>query len=63
MMELMVNDFKKLDKGLFVVDEIHYLSKWGQSFRSYYLAFSKFKIIFENSNIVSLLLQMIKLLY
>ena len=42
---------KQLEIGLFVVDEIHCVSKWGQSFRPDYEALSKLKTIFKNSNI------------
>jgi len=51
MTETMINDLKQLEIGLFVVDEIHCVSKWGQSFRPDYEALSKLKTIFKNSNI------------
>ncbi len=52
MKDNMINSLKALDIGLFVIDEIHCVSKWGQSFRPDYEELSKLKIIFPNSNIV-----------
>ena len=52
MTDNMINNLKSLDIGLFVIDEIHCVSKWGQSFRPDYEELSKLKTIFPNSNIV-----------
>ena len=48
----MINNLKSFEIGLFVIDEIHCVSKWGQSFRPDYEKLSKLKIIFPKSNIV-----------
>ncbi|MDC1356214.1 DNA helicase RecQ [Pseudomonadota bacterium] len=52
MTDNMINNLKSFEIGLFVIDEIHCVSKWGQSFRPDYEKLSKLKIIFPKSNIV-----------
>ena len=52
MTDHMINNLKSFEIGLFVIDEIHCVSKWGQSFRPDYEKLSKLKKIFPNSNIV-----------
>ena len=52
MTENMIDNLKLLDIGLFVIDEVHCVSKWGQSFRPDYEELSKLKYFFPNSNIV-----------
>ena len=52
MTENMIDNLKLLDIGLFVIDEVHCVSKWGQSFRPDYEQLSKLKYLFPNSNIV-----------
>ena len=46
-----INVIKKLDVGLFVIDEAHCISKWGPGFRKDYEALSQLKEIFPNANI------------
>ena len=52
MTEQMINNLKSLEIGMFVIDEVHCVSKWGQSFRPDYEKLSQLKKIFPNSNIV-----------
>ena len=52
MTENMIDNLKLLNIGLFVIDEVHCVSKWGQSFRPDYEELSKLKYFFPNSNIV-----------
>ncbi|MDC1375899.1 DNA helicase RecQ [bacterium] len=52
MKENMINKLKLLDVGLFVIDEVHCVSKWGQSFRPDYEELSKLTVFFPTSNIV-----------
>ena len=48
----MLEDLKDLDIGLFVIDEVHCVSKWGQSFRTDYEELAQIKTLFPESNIV-----------
>ena len=48
----MLEDLKDLDIGLFVIDEVHCVSKWGQSFRTDYEELAQIKTLFPKSNIV-----------
>ena len=52
MSDFMIRNLKELEVGLFVIDEIHCVSKWGQSFRPEYEQLSKIKDLFPQSNIV-----------
>ena len=52
MTDNMINNLKLFEIGMFVIDEIHCVSKWGQSFRPDYEKLSKLKTIFPKSNIV-----------
>ena len=52
MSEDFLNQLKNLDVGLFVIDEIHCVSKWGHNFRPDYNQLSKLKSLFPNSNII-----------
>ena len=52
MTENIINDLKTMEIGLFVIDEIHCVSKWGHHFRPDYNALSKLKLLFPNSNII-----------
>ena len=52
MSDFMIRNLKELEVGLFVIDEIHCVSKWGQSFRPEYEQLSKIKDFFPKSNIV-----------
>ena len=54
MTENIINDLKTMEIGLFVIDEIHCVSKWGHHFRPDYNALSKLKLLFPNSNIIGL---------
>ncbi len=47
-----LNKLKTLDVGLFVIDEIHCVSKWGHNFRPDYNQLSQLKSLFPNSNII-----------
>ena len=51
MTDYMTENLKSLDIGLFIIDEIHCVSKWGQSFRPDYEKLSKLKNLFPNSTI------------
>ena len=53
MNERRINEIKKLDVGLFVIDEAHCISKWGPGFRKDYESLSKLKDIFPCSNITA----------
>ena len=52
MSEDFLNQLKNLDVGLFVIDEIHCVSKWGHNFRPDYNQLSQLKSLFPNSNII-----------
>ncbi|MDA9973322.1 DNA helicase RecQ [Alphaproteobacteria bacterium] len=52
MTDNMIDNLKSFEIGLFVIDEIHCVSKWGQSFRPDYEKLSQLKSIFPKSNIV-----------
>ena len=52
MSEDFLNQLKTLDVGLFVIDEIHCVSKWGHNFRPDYNQLSQLKSLFPNSNII-----------
>ena len=52
MSEDFLNQLKTLDIGLFVIDEIHCVSKWGHNFRPDYNQLSQLKSLFPNSNII-----------
>ena len=52
MSEDFLNQLKTLDIGLFVIDEIHCVSKWGHNFRPDYIKLSQLKSLFPNSNII-----------
>ena len=52
MSEDFLNQLKTLDIGLFVIDEIHCVSKWGHNFRPDYSQLSQLKCLFPNSNII-----------
>ncbi len=52
MSEDFLNQLKNLDIGLFVIDEIHCVSKWGHNFRPDYNKLSQLKSLFPNSNII-----------
>jgi len=52
MTEGFLNQLKTLDVGLFVIDEIHCVSKWGHNFRPDYNQLSQLKSLFPNSNII-----------
>ena len=47
MTEKMLQSLQSLDIGLFVIDEAHCISKWGQSFRKDYEALSQLKELFR----------------
>ena len=49
MSDFMIKSLKSFDIGLFVIDEIHCVSKWGQSFRPDYEELSKLQILFPDS--------------
>ena len=52
MSEDFLNQLITLDIGLFVIDEIHCVSKWGHNFRPDYNQLSQLKSLFTNSNII-----------
>ena len=52
MSEGFLNQLKTLNIGLFVIDEIHCVSKWGHNFRPDYNQLSQLKSLFPNSNII-----------
>ena len=52
MSEDFLNQLKNLDVGLFVIDEIHCVSKWGHNFRPDYNQLSQLKSLFPSSNII-----------
>ena len=52
MSEGFLSQLKTLDVGLFVIDEIHCVSKWGHNFRPDYNELSQLKSLFPNSNII-----------
>ena len=52
MTEKMLQSLQSLDIGLFVIDEAHCISKWGQSFRKDYEALSQLKELFPESNVI-----------
>jgi ATP-dependent DNA helicase RecQ len=60
MTDHMINNLKSFEIGLFVIDEIHCVSKWGQSFRPDYEKLSKLKKIFQIATLLVLLQQLIK---
>ncbi len=51
MNNFILDSLMSMDIGLFVIDEIHCVSKWGQSFRPDYEELSKLKLLFPNSKI------------
>ena len=51
MSEVILDNLLSMDIGLFIIDEIHCVSKWGQSFRPDYEKLSKLTILFPNANI------------
>ena len=51
MSEIILDNLLSMEIGLFIIDEIHCVSKWGQSFRPDYEKLSKLKILFPNANI------------
>ena len=51
MTEKMLLLLKSIDIGLFVIDEVHCVSRWGQSFRPDYEKLSQLKDIFPNATI------------
>ncbi len=51
--EKMVNALQKLNVGLFVIDEAHCISKWGQDFRPQYRELSRLKDDFPEANIAA----------
>ena len=51
MAEKMLLLLKSIDIGLFVIDEVHCVSRWGQSFRPDYEKLSQLKDIFPNATI------------
>jgi len=53
MQERMIKALKKLNVGLFVIDEAHCISKWGADFRPQYSELSQLKIHFPNANIAA----------
>ena len=52
MSENIINELKTMEVGLFVIDEIHCVSKWGHDFRPDYNKLSELKTLFPKSNIV-----------
>ena len=53
MMPKMIEHLSRMEMGMFVIDEAHCISKWGQSFRPDYEELSKLKNLFPNTTLAS----------